>query len=120
MNQYNKNVISDSAKIIEFKAILSGVVDSEENISISEGSSFIVHCEVDSNPHGTIEIWHKHGNVNTIHGYSNLTYELPNATCLDSGQFTCKAWNQVENSNLDEQQIHLYVKCNVCVIRFVY
>ncbi|XP_071172169.1 neural cell adhesion molecule 1-B-like [Mytilus edulis] len=83
--------------------------------TIAEDNTAVLQCTVQSNPPPNI-VWTKHGSNAILHRtnnvfHSNLT--IDNANCLDTGNYTCKAMNIINNDEYTNMKdIELFVKCS--------
>ncbi|VDI33777.1 Hypothetical predicted protein [Mytilus galloprovincialis] len=83
--------------------------------TIAEDNSAVLQCTVQSNPLPNI-VWTKQGSNNILHStstglQSNLTIGI--ADCLDTGNYTCKATNIINNDEYTTMKdIELFVKCS--------
>ncbi|XP_053372486.1 nephrin-like isoform X2 [Mercenaria mercenaria] len=84
----------------------------ETSITVNEGTTVSLNCDVDSNPGSMITIqFQTEGHellrvVNTKY----LEYILSASTCIDAGIYLCLASNQYNNKQ-SVKQLRLYVKC---------
>ncbi|CAC5385646.1 unnamed protein product [Mytilus coruscus] len=83
--------------------------------TIAEDNTAVLQCTVQSNPPPNI-VWTRHRSNTILHStstvfQSNLT--IDNADCFDTGNYTCKAMNIINNNEYTTMKdIELFVKCS--------
>jgi hypothetical protein len=95
---------ADGPEIDSFKT-------SPQDGEIIESKTTTFTCSVDTQPGADIQlIGPKEDTLESVSNTKELTFNLLDVGCADSGTYTCKTQNQNTGKN-EQQQIEINVKC---------
>ena len=90
-----------------------------ELVIVKEHDRVLITCYVDSVPDASINIFKGATLLTQARDSLDLAYYILNAVCEDTGQYICKAWNDVEvNVPPAEKIVHLNVECKEIILSF--